>query len=315
MKTTAPKLGPFVSGMSNRREDYALSGNEEEGALLRDAINVDVSKQGRLRRRPGFERLISGSFLHSLWAPPSGEYGLYMSGGSLMKIGANGSAIAVKTGLLPNQRMSFAHVNGDVFFSNGINKGSLAGAWGSAPVAWGDRTLDPMPAGQHICYGANRLYVATGNTVYYSVPFAAHLMDAASNFVQFPSRVTMLVAVPAGLFIGADKTYFAAGGLPAEMLSVAAKEPPVEWSVSYDPDTETAAWMSPRGITIGTPGGEVQTPQEKEIAVSAADTGSSAFRERDGMRQIIGSLIDPGQTGAAVSGFMNARLVRKGFSL
>lgn len=52
--TTKPiRLGPFIAGADNRREDVELL-DQEQGAILRSAVNVDVTDAGRLRRRGGF---------------------------------------------------------------------------------------------------------------------------------------------------------------------------------------------------------------------------------------------------------------------
>ncbi|GKS73666.1 hypothetical protein AVME950_02240 [Acidovorax sp. SUPP950] len=51
--TDPVRIGPFPGGADNRRSDEELW-SERGGALLRAASNVDVTDEGRLRRRKGF---------------------------------------------------------------------------------------------------------------------------------------------------------------------------------------------------------------------------------------------------------------------
>ena len=316
IKRSVQKAGPFIEGMTNRREAYVMP-NGDAGQLLRDAVNVDVSAQGRVRRRDGYTLTVAGHNCHSLWSPRSAEYALYVEGSSIKRIDAGGAVSVVRGGLVPSLRMSFADVHGAVYFSNGVDKGSLYTTgqsvmpWLNDRVKWQDRLLEPMPAGQHLCFHNNRLYVSQGEMLYISAPFAPHLMDAAVGFEQFPSHIVMVVATNEGVYVGADVTYFAPGGFPAEALRVVATDAPVEWSDSYDDQTDAVAWLSPQGLCIGNAMGEVGTPQSKHIAVSKAPTGATVTRERDGIRQVIAVLHDPALTGAEAQSFIQARLVRK----
>ena len=63
MKTA--EIGPF-KGENNRLPDFTLSG--KEGAFVRSAVNVDLSGAGTFKRRPGVERVVSGTDCHSIWA-------------------------------------------------------------------------------------------------------------------------------------------------------------------------------------------------------------------------------------------------------
>ena len=314
------RVGPFREGMNNRREAYTMPNSGQDGSseyFLRDAVNVDVSAQGRLRRRDGYTLVSAGTGCHSLWSPTSADYALYVEGANIKRVAQSGEVSVVYTGVTPTLRMSFADVHGAVYFSNGVDKGSLyetensVRPWGNSRVQWQDRLLEPMPAGQHICFHNNRLLVAQGEMLYISAPFATHLMDAAVGFEQFPAPITMLAATNDGVYLGSDVTYFSPGGFPAEALRVALRAPAVEWSDSYDTVRDQVQWMTARGLAVGASSGEVLLPQEERVSVSSAATGATVVRDRNGIRQVLAALHDPTLTGAEAQSFINARLVRK----
>ena len=303
--------------MDNRAPDYEMRLPENAGHLLRDALNVDTTTAGHIRRREGFERMFVGTSCHSLWSPPTHEYALYVDGTQMFRIGHNGVKSVLAGGMVPGRRVSYAYINGAVFASDGARKWTFF-APGGMP-AWGDgagtvlqgRALQPVPAGQHVCFHVNRFYSASGDTIFVSEPFAPHLYDPATGFERFPGRITMLAATEGGVYLGADATYFIPGGFPGERVQLVAPEPPVEWSDTHDTDSDTVFWMSPRGLMRGTPSGEVQALQEQRVEVARALSGATAVRNRDGIRSIISVLSEPDLTQAAASSFINARLVRK----
>lgn len=51
------KFGPFRRGMNNRAPEFALGKPQEGGDFLRDAVNVDITAQGTIKRRKGYARV------------------------------------------------------------------------------------------------------------------------------------------------------------------------------------------------------------------------------------------------------------------
>jgi hypothetical protein len=112
MKTA--EIGPF-KGENNRLPDYALSG--KDGAFVRSAVNVDLSGAGTFKRRPGSERIVSGTDCHSIWAIDDHAY--YVDHRTLYSLSADYTATAVLTGLTPFRPMTYADAGaGRVFCTN-----------------------------------------------------------------------------------------------------------------------------------------------------------------------------------------------------
>jgi len=81
----------FALGMDNRVPDYKL--RTEAGYLLRDAVNVDVTPQGTLKRRRGATlSAVTGTDTHSLWASDAGAF--YADGVTLNTVHATALGIA-----------------------------------------------------------------------------------------------------------------------------------------------------------------------------------------------------------------------------
>lgn len=118
------------------------------------ATNCDLDKTGRISRRAGYTSVAAGD-RHSLWASQDQELCLFVEGNALKRLAVDYSATALRTLVGVGERMSYAEVNGLVYFSNGIDTGVVQNgavrSWGllipALPgVAVGTGNL---PAGQY----------------------------------------------------------------------------------------------------------------------------------------------------------------------
>ena len=325
MASKPQAIGPFPGGMDNRRPDFALS-NGESGDLLRDAVNADITAQGTVKRRAGMALAQAGLDCHSLWSPASEAYVLYADAGDLYRLAPNAAGALTRTqiasGFGRTSPVSFCEVHEAVYYSDGLRRASYHPATGPTP-AWTDaqpvvlRDVQylPMPAGRIVAHHINRLLVANGSTLFYSEPFTPNLYDEAKGFVIFPARITLVVPVEGGVYVAADQTYFIPGGFPAQGMRAVLPYGALERSSGLVPNSKSVHWMSPRGVITGTADGTVANLQEAHIAIQPATHGASIFTERDGMRQIIAALTDPGETRSAVGDFADMEVVRKGIIL
>ena len=304
--------------MDNRAPDYKLS-LPDGGHLLRDALNVDVTAQGTVKTRAGYALTHAGTDCHSLWAPLAGDFALYVDDGTLYRLDAAGTRTVVATGVGRTTPVRYAEVNEAIYFTDGFRVGSYhptAGPttphWAAAvPTTIGEQALTPMPAGQHIAYHGSRLLVAVGSALLYSEPFTPHLRDEARGFELFPAPITGLAAVEAGVFVMADKTYFLAGGLPAQTVRAVLEYGAPEQQPGYRKDGG-AHWMGERGLVSCTRAGEIANLQEARVALRAQGTAATLVREADGMQTLVAALGEAGNTGAGVGSYAQARIVKKG---
>ena len=70
--------------------------------------------------------------------------------------------------------------------------------------------------------------------------------------------------------------------------------------------------MTPKGLAIGTPTGEVELVQDENVAVSRAAAGAAFVQEQDGQRLVISGLFGAEGATAAARSYMDAEVVRKG---
>ena len=301
--------------MDNRAPDYKLS-LPDGGHLLRDALNVDVTAQGTVKTRAGYALAQAGNDCHSLWAPLEGDYALYVDDGDLYRIDTAKALVASGFGNATPVR--YTQVYEAVYFTDGLRVGSYHPSSGPTPewasataTSIGDQVLVPMPAGQHIAHHAGRLLVAVGSAVIYSEPFTPHLRDEAKGFELFPAPITCLVAVEGGVFVVADKTYFIAGGFPAQAVRAVLDYGAPDQQPSYR-EEGGAHWMSSKGVVSVTSSGEIANLQESRVALSADGAAATLYREADGMETIVAALASPSDTGAGVGSYAQARIIRKG---
>lgn len=307
-------------GMDNRRPDFKLSLGQDGGHLLRDAFNVDVTPQGTIKSRQGYALSQAGDDCHSLWAPMSGAYGLYCDGGTIYRMElavATVTSTAVATGYGGITPVRYAEVNEAVYFTDGIRVGSYHQTSGPTP-AWdsattrtvGDQVLTPMPAGSCIAHHGGRLLVAVGSVLVYSEPFQPHLHDPAKGYEMFPAPITCIAAVESGVFVMAGRTYFIAGGFPAQSVRAVLDYGAPDQQAGYRYDGG-AHWMSERGVVSASKEGELANLQEQRVALRATGSASTLYREADGAQTIIAALSDPSNTGAGIGSYAQARIVKK----
>jgi hypothetical protein len=315
------RLGPFPMGMDNRAPDSKLRLPEGAGHLLRDALNVDVTEQGTVKTRTGYERVVPGGDCHSLWAPVGGAFALYCDTGSVYRLGVSSIGVVdrtmVATGFGYSAPVRYAQVNEAIYFTDGIRAASYHPRSGPTP-AWlsamtdvvNEQVLAPMPAGQCIAYHAGRLLVAVGSVLVYSEPFSPNVRDVAAGYEMFPAPITCIAAVEGGVFVMADQTYFIPDGFPAkEVRAVLAYGAP-EQQAGYRQDGG-AHWMGTEGVVSCSKRGELQNLQEEHIALSVTGAAATLWREADGQQSIVAALMSPSSVGAGVGSFAQARIVRK----
>lgn len=311
------RIGPFPLGMDNRAPDFSLA-LPDGGHLLRDALNVDVTPQGSIKTRPGYAVAQAGTDCHSLWAPPGGDFALYVDDGTLYRLDAAGVRTSVASGFGRMTPVRYACVNEAIYFTDGVRAASYHPTAGPTP-SWadaqasvvGEQPLVPMPPGQHIAYHAGRLLVAVGTALIYSEPFTPTLRDEAKGFELFPAPITCLAAVEAGVFVVADQTYFLPGGLPAENVRSVLEYGAPPQQPGHRPDGGVH-WMSSRGLVSCTRTGEIQNLQEAHIALTAPPgPAATLWREAGGTQVVVAALSEPSNTGAGVGSYAQARVVRK----
>lgn len=315
MATQPTAIGPFPRGMDNRLPDYNLRIPDGSGHLLRDALNVDVTATGSVKTREGYSVALAGTDAHSGWQGDG--FALYCDAGTIYRLDDGMQRTVVASGFGMTTPVRYTQVNEAVYFTDGIRVGSYHPSTGPTPV-WtdglelivADQALTSMPPGQCIAHHNARLLVAVGSVLVYSDPFTPHLRDAAKGFEIFPAPITCLAAVEGGVMVLSDKTYFIAGGFPAqEVRAVLPYGGPAQQAGHRDDGG--AHWMSARGLCMCDRSGQTANVQEKHVALDLSGSAATLFRRADGQQAVVASLSQPGSTAAGIGSYAEARIVRK----
>jgi hypothetical protein len=164
------------------------------------------------------------------------------------------------------------------------------------------RRLDPLPAGEHMCWHNGRLFTATGNVIYFSEALRPHLYDDATNWISMQGRVRFIGSVGDTLFAGDDRGVWALRGadptdfkldLVSQDLVVAKSA--IKISSSFfnpqvvDPEKQALVWLSSKGYVVGMTGGTIAYLNADRVRLPKAGelTGRSAFTVRDGVPLVV----------------------------
>lgn len=165
--------------------------------------------------------------------------------------------------------------------------------------------LYPPPPAQHLELYRGRILVAKDNVLYWSQPLGFHHFSLATDIQLFTAPIRMLAALDTGFYIAtAYQTYWVEGDEPAawqprlvdsklvaegRALRVLGRKFP---ALQYD--GPVVIWVTADGPVAGLPDGRVVPLTENQVAMDANNKATVAYRESEGLRQILLSLKDRG---------------------
>jgi hypothetical protein len=242
-----------------------------KGSDLGVAINIKIDQSGQPQRRSGQELVQSGAF-HSI---SSDGYSCFVvKEGTIYEVGTDNSISTVKTGLT-NNRISWCSAAGKFFYTNGIDLGYIKNGVDTEWVKTAyvgpetDKELVGPFAGNHLAFHGGRIFIARDNAIWWSEQHSLGLFHLFGSFVQFNSKIRMMVPVDGGMFVSTERrTHFLTGKNPAQFQpTVVCNFPALEWSlcqqkiegmeIGLQSPGLVALWNSTEGAIAGTPGGAV----------------------------------------------------------
>lgn len=116
-------LGPWVKGVNNRAPEEMLGADE-----LRAGVNVDITSTGDPRTRSGYRKVISGQSMHSLYGHRELPFALAVDNNALKAYPTDfdpAGVVTIRSDLKPAQTVSYAYVNGEVYWSDGFDSGRV----------------------------------------------------------------------------------------------------------------------------------------------------------------------------------------------
>lgn len=294
-----------TTGLNNRIDPARLKYNPETGIQeLAVAYNIDLDDTGRPSRRKGFTQRLSGSY-HSLFCGPGGGPCLVVTGTSLCIVSEAYTAEAIAT-VSAGARVDFCQVDETVFWLNSYEKGYVANgvnhSWAKPSSYIGTTTyrqlFDP-PIGSFVEHYAGRIFIAQGNVVWYSDPFAYSQFDLARCFMREADEITMLRAVQDGLIVGTESStwlYYGASPTSWEKLPLA-PYPPIKYTdqnlyatLIFDQEntplldvahgaTKGAVWLSKHGVCFCGAQGSFANLTIRKLELPSGVSGASVVLE------------------------------------
>ena len=146
--------------------------------------------------------------------------------------------------------------------------------------------MQPMPTGKFVQVWRGRVLTVRANVLYFSQALAFHWHDARFDFVQLPQRITFVVAVENGLWVGqvTGVVFLSGNDLNSMQIVQTAAKRPIENSAMLLPSDELgevsgglpcAVWLAENGFVIGTASGQL-VERHAGVLQGIAGSGTSA---------------------------------------
>lgn len=148
--------------------------------------------------------------------------------------------------------------------------------------------LSPMPTGRYMKYWQGRLLTADKNILRFSEPMAYHLHDEKFGFVVLPQRITFILPVDGGIWVGqVTHVVFLTGNKPQDMFFQAktTHAPVPDSAIEIDNNdigsdisqggNTTALWLAENGYILGTASGQIIELQAGILKGITAKSGRS----------------------------------------
>lgn len=159
-----------------------------------------------------------------------------------------------------------------------------------APASY--RHLVPMPTGRCLKQWRGRLMTVAANILRFSEPLAYHLHNPRHGWVQLPQRISFVLPVESGIWVGqTDHVLFLQGDRPDSLTAIrCGAKAPVSGSgillpaALLPPDVAgglpAALWLADNGYVVGTATGQLVELQARSLRGLAASRATCVVLER-----------------------------------
>lgn len=297
-----PKIPWIISttGVNDKIDPARLRYDKETGiSELATAVDVDITDSGLIAFRLGQDP-VSDIPSHSLFSDGGDAFVAQdrTADTALYRIGTDFSLSGVRSGLTKGEKIGFCQVGAKTFYSNGIQNGvveeGISSPWPTSAHVGPETTrqFSDAPLGKHLAYFMGRMWIAEGNILWASEPYALGKFNKAKCFFQFGTDIRLLKAVARGLWIStADETGFILLGESFDGLSFisVSNTPAHEDSVNvrlvdlsrtvFEIPGLSAVWSSDEGLCLGTPDGRLINATEAKLIYPTGSVGATVVHE------------------------------------
>jgi hypothetical protein len=195
--------------------------------------------------------------------------------------------------------MYYAQVGAEIYWMNGEVRGifncptGVCRDWVARDYVGPEtnRTFSDVPIGTCLVHYQSRLYIAQGNVVWYTEPYAYSWVDRARNFLMFPGVPTDMFSSKEGMFVSIlekDTTFFVTGNtakdltprpiapaiIPGTLSKIKGSE------VGMDSEEIVFLGTTKQGIILITGKGEVKNLTRNRLTYPATNKGAAAVTSR-----------------------------------
>lgn len=272
-----------TSGLNNKIDPVKLRWDSETGIQeLAVAKDVDIGDSGRVSRRKGYSKVLDLSDCHSIYNV--GSYCAFVHNNALAILEKDYSYTNIRN-VTVGAKVSYVKPGFNTFYCNGYENGyikdrisySWVGEDYVGPTT--TKTFSSPPVGHLLEFFAGRIYIASGDTLWYTEPFAYSWVNLAESFIPFPGRLRMVKAVKDGLWVSdTEGTYFLGGTNVKEMSLVkVANYPAIEGTdckVFDIAEEQMVVWTSTEGICVGAVGGKFNNLTRQKLWYPDSNVGA-----------------------------------------
>ena len=187
--------------------------------------------------------------------------------------------------------------------------------------------MDAAPTGSIVKYYNGRLYIASGNVLWYSEKYMYQHFILESNYIEFPDTIREIMPVDDGIWIGSDNIYTLQGHDPDKFskhtkeIATVVQGTATKISGSYihmDNVPTGYKWIvsTDLGIFILFNQGMIVNVTSQNVEMNPADSGTSLFLQTNGMNQYLSILRTNEQPNNSVLGdLVETSIVRNGITI
>lgn len=283
----ANRLNPLVL-VNNYIRDYTYP--------LQQATNVDIDNTHGISSRPGYNPILTGSEIHSLWS--DNENCLFVDNDILKRLFTDWTILSLRAGLTCGSRMSYALWNDRIYYTNGYEIGYVKADTSYVLVDPVREFKMPLPPGKFIAYYRARLYVARGKVLYISDPLCDYY-DIRNGYKLFSDEISMVRPVDEGIYVADDKVYWLKGTAPEDFerdeMYPSKPIPYTDLNVNGQAVGDgikgnVAMWTGENGICLGDNSGGVTNVTDGRYTFTKSGQGTGFIRDENNVRHYINSL-------------------------
>jgi hypothetical protein len=255
--------------------------------------NINIDDTGRISRRKGFEKKISGDY-HSAFS--CGNYALCVTGDALTVLENDYSTTAIRQ-ITQGLRMDYAKAGREIYYCNGRENGyvrdRLSYPWTATDYTSTvtSKNFSDPPAGHLIGFYNGRIYIAVDDALFFSEANSRNHFDLARNVILESSRIRMFAPVFDGFYLGTStEILFYFGNTPNEFSRrVVADYPVIEGSDTgvmmsqiggSEEGGKAIVVATEEGLAVGFKSGSFINFSEDKIKYPAANFGAGIFKNR-----------------------------------